>query len=129
MSRRLMKRVLKWIGYILGGVVALILLAVGVVYAMSSARLGKSYPVEVRAVEVPTDSMSIERGHHLVLAVGKCTYCHGDNLAGKLIADAPAFARLWSKNLTHGKGGIGSTFTDADYTRAIRYGVKADGNP
>lgn len=124
-----MKRFLKWVGYIVGGVVALILLAVGVVYAMTSARLGKSYPLDVKAVEVPTDSMSVERGRHLVFAVGKCPQCHGDNLAGKMISDDPAFARLWSANLTRGKGGLGSTLTDADYVRAIRYGVKPDGKP
>jgi Cytochrome c. len=78
---------------------------------------------------IPTDSAAIERGHHLVLAVGKCVACHGDNLGGKLGSDNFVFARLASANLTRGKGGIGQTFSDSDYVRSIRYGVRPDGKP
>lgn len=124
-----MKRVLRWVGYFVGGLLAIVVIALAVVYAKSSSRMGKSYPLEATTVAIPTDSASIERGHHLVLAVGKCGNCHGDNLAGKLIIDDPAFARLWSANLTRGKGGLGGTLSDVDYVRAIRYGVKPDGKP
>jgi len=124
-----MKRVLKWVGYVIGGLLAIVVVALAAVYAKSSSRMSKSYPLDATAVVIPTDSASIERGHHLVLAVGKCTNCHGDNLAGKLVADDPAFARLWSANLTRGNGGVGGALTDIDYVRAIRFGVKPDGKP
>jgi mono/diheme cytochrome c family protein len=124
-----MKRVLKWVGYVLGGLLMIVLIAVGFVYAKTSSRLNHVYPPITEAVTAPTDSASIERGRHLVWAVGKCVDCHGENLGGKLIADDPAFATLWSANLTRGKGGRGSTFNDADYTRAIRYGIHRDGKP
>lgn len=124
-----MKRVLKWVGYIAGGIVAVVVLFIAVVYVITSSRMGETYPTEVEAVAIPTDSAAIERGRHLTFAVGKCTECHGDNLAGKLIADDPVFARLSSSNLTRGKGGVGSVYTDADYVRAIRYGVRRDGKP
>ena len=124
-----MKRVLKWVGYVVGGLVVIILIGLGYAYAKTSSRLDHTYPTTADAVSVPADSASIERGHHLVLAVGKCVDCHGDNLAGKLVMDDPAFATLWSANLTKGKGGVGATFTDADYARAIRYGVHRDGKP
>jgi mono/diheme cytochrome c family protein len=129
-----MKRLLKWIGYTVGGLVAIIVLALAVVYVLSSRRMSRTYPAnqasaDAEALTIPTDSLSIERGHHLVIAVGKCTGCHGDNLAGKMISDSRAFARLWSANLTRGKGGIGKDYTNADYVRSIRYGLKADGKP
>jgi len=124
-----MKRVLKWVGYVVGGLVAVIVLCISVVYVVTSSRMGKTYPTEAEAVAIPTDPAAIERGRHLAVAVGKCTDCHGDNLAGKMISDDPVFARLWSSNLTSGKGGIGSSYTDADYVRAIRYGVRRDGKP
>jgi cytochrome c553 len=124
-----MKGLLKWVGYIVGGIVALILICVGVVYAITSARMGKTYPTQAETIAIPTDSAAIERGRHLTIAVGKCTDCHGDNLAGKMISDDPVFARLWSANLTRGKGGVGSTYTDIDYVRSIRYGVRANGKP
>lgn len=124
-----MRRLLKWVGYIIGGLLAIIVIFVASVYAITSSRMGHDYPTEVEAIAVPTDPVAVERGHHLVLAVGKCSYCHGDNLGGKVVADDAAFAKLWASNLTRGKGGIGSTYTDADYVRSIRYGVRANGKP
>ncbi|HUQ19633.1 MAG TPA: c-type cytochrome [Gemmatimonadaceae bacterium] len=124
-----MRKVLKWIGYILGGLVGIVLITLGVAYAKTSSRMNRTYPTEVTAVPILTDSMSLERGHHLVIAVGKCVACHGDNLAGKMVADDPAFGTIWSSNLTRGKGGVGSTYEDADYVRAIRYGIRKNGTP
>lgn len=124
-----MQRVLKWIGYIVGGFLLIVVLAVGTVYAITSSHLGRSYPMEVETVPIPSDSASIERGRHLVQAVGKCTECHGDNLAGKPVMDAAIFAKLTGANLTAGKGGIGSSYSDTDWVRSIRYGVGRDGKP
>jgi mono/diheme cytochrome c family protein len=124
-----MKRVLKWLGYIVGGLVLLIAVGVGTVYAITSSRLGKTYPTTVENVAIPGDPASIERGKHLVTAVGKCQDCHGANFTGTRMMDAAVFMKLTAPNLTAGKGGIGSTYTDADWVRAIRYGVGRDGKP
>lgn len=124
-----MRKLLKWIGYIVGGLVAIILIAVGFAYAKTSSRMNRTYPTEVTAVPMLTDSTSLEHGRHLVVAVGKCVFCHGDNLGGKMMADDPAFGTIWSANLTRGKGGVGATYDDADYVRAIRYGVRKNGKP
>jgi mono/diheme cytochrome c family protein len=124
-----MKRVLKWIGYIVGGFILVILLAVGTVYAITSSRMGKTYSTTVQPLAIPADSASIARGRHLTESVGKCQACHGDNYAGKIVSDDPAFARLTSSNLTRGKGGIGGTYSDEDWVRAIRFGVRKDGKP
>ncbi|MBA3341897.1 MAG: c-type cytochrome [Gemmatimonadaceae bacterium] len=124
-----MKRAFKWLGYIVGGLLVLIIIAVGTAYAISSRRMARTYPTQVaETIAIPTDPASIERGRHLARAVGKCQECHGDNLAGKMVSDAPVFARLSSANLTSGKNGIGD-YTDADYVRSIRYGVGRNGKP
>jgi cytochrome c553 len=73
--------------------------------------------------------VSIAKGRHFVQAIGKCASCHGDDYAGKVIVDDGLIGRVYSANLTKGKGGIGETFTDADYVRAIRRGIKKDGHP
>lgn len=122
-----MRRALKWVGYIVGGLIAVIVIAVGTVYAVTSSRMAKTYPTKVQTVAISTDSVSLERGRHLVSAVGKCAACHGDNLAGKMVFAAPVFGKLSSANLTSGKSGIGSSYTDEDYVRAMRYGVGRDG--
>lgn len=123
----MLMRALKWLGYIVGVLIVLIVVAVGTVYAVSSAKLGKTYPTVVETVAIPTDPASIARGKHLVEAVGKCQSCHGDNFAGQKLMDDAVFAKLSSANLTSGKGGIGGKFTDADYVRAIRHGIGVDG--
>jgi hypothetical protein len=45
------------------------------------------------------------------------------------MSDDFAFARLTAPNLTAGKDGIGSSYTDTDWVRSIRYGVRRDGKP
>ncbi|HEY4955187.1 MAG TPA: hypothetical protein VII02_09910 [Gemmatimonadaceae bacterium] len=80
-----MRSLIKWIGYIVGGVVTIVIVCLAVVYAVTSTRMARTYPTDVEAVVIPTDSAAIEWGHHLVLAVGKCVACHGDNLGGKFV--------------------------------------------
>jgi mono/diheme cytochrome c family protein len=122
-----MKRVLKWIGYLVAGIVVIIGLGVGTVYGITSARMSKSYSTNVPTVAIPNDPPSIAHGKHLVEAVGKCQVCHGDNYGGTMVMDDPMFARLSSANLTSGKGGIAATYTDQDWVRTLRYGVGRDG--
>ena len=122
-----MKRVLKWLGYILGGLIVVLLLAVGTVYAITSSRMSKSYSTSVPALAIPTDSASIARGQHLAVTVGKCQGCHGDNWAGTVFSDDAVFAKLTSANLTSGKGGIGGTYKDIDWVRTLRYGINPKG--
>lgn len=122
-----MKGVLKWVGYVVGGFIVVVLLAVGTVYAITSSRMGKTYATKVEPLAIPTDAPSIARGRHLVESVGKCQGCHGENYAGTNMMDDPAFASLTPSNLTSGKEGIGGVYKDEDWVRAIRYGVGRDG--
>ena len=36
-------------------------------------------------------------------------------------------AILSASNLTKGQGGVGASYTDADFVRALRHGVRPDG--
>jgi cytochrome c553 len=122
-----MKRVLKLIGYIAGGLLVVILLCVGTVYAITSARIAKTYSTTIPALAIPGDSASIARGRHLVENVGKCQACHGDDYSGKVFMDDPVFVQLTSANITRGKDGIGASYTDEDWVRTIRYGINPSG--
>lgn len=124
-----MNRVTKWIGRGLAGLLGLLVVAIILVYALSARRINKVYSVSERALAIPSDSASIAKGKHFVQAVGKCAGCHGDDYAGKVLMDEGMMARIYAANLTRGKGGIGASFTDADYVRAIRHGIKKDGRP
>ncbi len=78
-------------------------------------------------IPIPTDALSIARGKHLVEAVAVCTICHGENLGGKLAFEDNFLGRGYTANLTSGRGGVGRTYSDADWVRSIRYGVRPDG--
>lgn len=124
-----MKRVLKVVAKVLGIVIAMIVVAFGAVYGLTSYRINKNQEMHVGMIPIPTDPAAVARGKHLTEAVGKCQNCHGDNYAGKVVLDAAVFVKLTSSNLTSGKGGIGSTYKDEDWVRAIRYGIGATGKP
>lgn len=124
-----MARVTKWIGVGVAGLVGLIIIAIAIVYAVSSRRIAKVYTFDDQALVIPTDPASIAKGHHFVQAIAKCATCHGDDLAGKVFVDDAMMGRIYAANLTRGKGGIPASYTDADYVRAIRHGVGRDGRP
>jgi mono/diheme cytochrome c family protein len=121
-----MRKILKWIGIVLGSLVVLILAAGVVLYFIGNARLNKTYELPPDNIVVPTDAASIEYGKHRVQTM--CIGCHGENLSGitDFVALDPIF-RLDSANLTSGQGGVGAEYTDEDYVRAIRHGISRNG--
>ncbi|MBL7944172.1 MAG: c-type cytochrome [Flavobacteriales bacterium] len=123
-----MKKVLKWIGIVLGSLIGLILLAGTSLYFVGRASLTKVYDIPPSGIVLPTDEASLERGKHIVETA--CTGCHGTDLGGiRPFFDMDGIAAMDSVNLTSGEGGIGNTYTDEDYVRAIRHGVSPDGTP
>jgi len=119
-------RWLKRIGYTLGGLVGLVIVAVAVVYALSERRFQRTYDVPEEPIAVSDDSAIIARGAHLAASVG-CADCHGEGLRGNAVIDAPPMGRLVALNLTKGEGGIGGQLTPALIERAVRHGVSPTG--
>ena len=133
-----MRRFLKWFGIITGGLLGVFLVLLVVLFLVGSRKVNRTYDIEIASVAVLTDAASIAKGKHYVEAIGVCQVCHGQNLAGpdvdgcKVVpctafSDDPFFGKLIPSNLTSGRGGIGSVFTDEDYVRAIRHGIGLDG--
>ena len=120
-------RILKWLGIAVGSIVVLLLLIGGVMFFIGSSKLNKKYQIETADLSIPTDSAAIAHGEHLTYTQG-CRDCHTENLAGQVMMDAPPF-RVTASNLTSGEGGIGGMFSDVDWDRAIRHGVRPDGSP
>ena len=124
-----MRRILKWVGIAVGGLVGVIVIAALVLFLLGGRKLNKDYDIIVVPIAVPDDPEAVARGEHFVETIGLCQECHGNNLAGEVLNDDPVFGKLVPSNLTSGKGGIGGTFTDIDYVRAIRHGVGPSGKP
>ena len=123
-----MKRVLKWMGIVLGGLLALVILLVVGLSAVSASRLNRTYEVTAEfTLDAVNDPDSIAAGERTYAIM--CASCHGDNLAGMAVADDALFGRIYSANLTAGAGGVGRLRSDEELARAIWYGVKPDGSP
>ncbi|MCC6168631.1 MAG: cytochrome c [Caldilineaceae bacterium] len=122
-----MRTALKWIALSLGSLLIILVLVGAVIFARGQSALARSDQVTPDAVAIPDDDEARARGQHLVEAVVSCGGCHGEDLGGAPFMDDPSFAVLPAPNLTAGQGGIGATYTDADWIRALRQGVAADG--
>lgn len=123
------KRIFRGLGIAVGALVGLLVLGVAVVYGISSSRLNKQYDVQPEPVALSSDSAVIARGRHLAESRLGCADCHAADLGGSVMIESPAFGRIVAPNLTRGEGGIGGRYTDADWVRAARHGVAADGRP
>lgn len=106
--------------------VVLALLAFGYAQLRSEARLQRRYEVAVETVPIPTDEEVLERGRRLVVT-GRCTECHGQRLSGEVVSADASIGRIYASNLTSGLGGVGRTYSDEDWIRAIRHGIGQDG--
>jgi len=121
-----MKKWMKRLGIGLGGLVVLLLVAFAVAYGASKRRLNKKWDVSGAALNVTRDPAQVARGKHVTTAVSKCTECHGEDLGGKVFIDGMPMGVLIASNLTAGKGGVLSRYTDAQLEAAIRHGVRHD---
>jgi mono/diheme cytochrome c family protein len=116
-----MRKVLKWIGIVLGGLIVVIVVAVLGLSIAGNAKLHKTIEVPDDAITIPTDEASLARGKQIV--TGVCSGCHGENLAGMAMIDDPSIGTIYAANLTV----LSTTWSDADYVRAIRHAVAPDG--
>jgi len=73
------------------------------------------------AVEPPPEVVSVELGEHIVQA---CRGCHGDHLSGGKISGDPNMPIV--ANITPHETGL-KDWTEADFLRALREGVRKDG--
>ncbi|NQU29653.1 MAG: cytochrome c [Anaerolineae bacterium] len=122
-----MKKVIAQIGKVIGGLIVLALLIVISLSISGKSRINKTYQIQAEAVAIPTDNASIEEGKRLALFY--CAGCHGEDFSGTEFFNEPALAVVDARNLTPGKGGIGSQYSDADWVLAIRHGVDTQGRP
>jgi len=128
-----MKKFFKWTAIILVGFIGLFVLAGLALHPVGMKKLSQTYSnIPVETITIPNDADAIAHGSHVAVIWG-CTKCHGADLSGTLTGNDPSggsiptFATIPAANLTSGKGGIGQSYSDTDWIRAIRHGVKPDG--
>jgi cytochrome c553 len=112
-------RILRGIGV---GLIAIVLIALAVVYAGSEWIFRRGQDVALTPIAVPHDAASIAEGARLARITG-CRECHGANGGGAVLADNVMIGTIAPPALAR----VTSTYSDAELARAIRHGVRKDG--
>ena len=111
----------------MGKSVFVILLCLAGLAGCGSARTGEAEaaaPARVAAQFQHVAGDEVSSGERLARVLG-CSGCHGRDLRGQVWIDEPALGMLHSSNLTRAL----ATYSDAQFARAVRFGVRADGSP
>jgi mono/diheme cytochrome c family protein len=119
------KKLLKWIG---GIVAVLIVLGLGLVVAANvlyERKRDRVVAVDVNGVKVVPDEATLARGKYLFASRG-CGDCHASNGIGTVFINTPDGSLMArAPNIT--PGGVTAKYSEVDWVRAIRHGVKPDG--
>lgn len=120
-----MKKILKRMGIIVGSLAGLMAILIAGLFISTNRRFNRIYDIAPERLVIPNDAVSLAVGERWVDV--HCRYCHEEDLGGGPFFEEPDLGSLDAPNLTSGKGGIGSDYTDEDWIRALRHGVKQDG--
>lgn len=118
-----MRTTLKWIGRGALALLLLLVVAAGLVYALSERILDRTYDVEAAAIVIPVDSASIIEGERLARIRGCYDGCHGETAEGGVFFDDALLGTITAPDLTRAV----ATMSDAELNRVIRHGVSTDG--
>ncbi len=116
-----MGRIVRWGGYALGGLAALVVLAAIGLFGMSEWITKRSYaaePVRLRAAS----AIELADAPRQARILG-CVSCHGEALAGRVMTDVPNVVHIIAPNLP----AIAARASDEQLARAIRGGIGHDG--
>ena len=115
-----MRRILKWAGIVAAVPLGLAVLTIVYVLIASQLILDRAHVKRPDPIRAANGAAAIARGAHLA-SIGLCRDCHGRDLTGARF-DAPD-TTIYARNLT----ALNASFSDADFDRAIRQGVRPDG--
>jgi len=116
-----MKRIAKWLGIGVAGLLALLVLAAIGIFAVSGYIMGRSHEARAETLVAPTPAQLAD-GPRQAKILG-CVTCHGEGLRGKVMFDAPNVAKVVAPNLTE----VAARATDQQLAAAIRQGIGYDG--
>jgi len=123
-----MKKFIKWFGIVLGCLVILVIAVAAFASVRANRLLTEKWDYVPDTVQIPSDAVSVARGQYLTTHFMLCTDCHGPDLGGaEFFTPEDGAGTLWAPNLTRGQGGIGTSYSDADWLRALRHGIRPNG--
>ncbi len=119
-----MRKFLKGVGITILCLLVIIVIASFVLINKYKKMSNVTYEASPSAIPILSDSASLVRGASL--AASSCTGCHGGNFSGTMFFDVEGLGQVPAPNIT--PGGKTKNYTDLDYVRSIKYGVKPNGH-
>ena len=119
-----MRKFLKWVAYLLGGIVGLAMLITAVVYVKIGSELSTKFEVPTLALDIPDDALSIAEGQRLARIRGCFDGCHGTAAAGEVFFDLPDGTQVIAPDLGH----AARNYTASELAAIIRFGIRPDGS-
>lgn len=119
-------KVLKWVGIGVGSLIGFIAVLAVILFFIGRNNLATAPEIGSAPITINNATVSLEHGRFLA-TISHCAGCHGTRLEGTVLLDEAPIGYVPAPNLTSGEGGIGESYTDADWERAIRHGVASDG--
>lgn len=117
------RRILRWIAFSLGGVVALALLGVAAIHVFIGIELDQTFDIPATKVDVSYDAATIAEGERLARLRGCFGGCHGETVNGSVFFEAPDGTVVVAPDL----GRIVQEYSVEEFARLIRHGVRPDG--
>ncbi len=114
---------LKWIGILLGGLVALALIAAVVINLIIVGDLNKTFDEAGSAIEITVSDEVIEEGERLARIRGCADGCHGEDSRGRVFFRLPAGSQVVAPNIAR----IAQEYTTEEFERVVRHGIRPDG--
>ena len=114
---------MKWVKRFLFGLLAIVLLGTGIVYAWSSIIVSREYAAEPRNILLSSRPEIVARGKRLAQVFGCFFGCHGEDMEGEVFFEGWAVGRIISPNLTRAV----DEFSRTELEAIIRQGILPDG--
>lgn len=118
-----MKKILKRVAIIVGALLSLALISLAVIWIWGGQILNRNYVPEDRGFTLENANIDVVEGERLARIFGCMGACHGDQMEGKVLFEAPMFARVVPPNLTRAV----AKYSDGELEAMIRQGITPDG--
>jgi cytochrome c553 len=115
-----MAKALRWMGYAVGALILLLIIAAAAVWVVSWHKLQGATPRPEHLAR-PTAAQLADAPR--MLTVLRCADCHAKDLRGDLFFDEPHVGKIYAPNLTE----VAAHATDEQLAQAIRQGIGTDG--
>ena len=117
------RTILKWLLYLVGGIVGIALLGVLTIYVLIGNDLGRTFDIEGSTIAILDDDASIAEGERLAHVRGCYGGCHGKNTVGSIFMEMPDGTQIVAPDL----GLAAQKYSTRELERIIRHGIRPDG--